>query len=99
LPLEKLIVLNMEAVVKSRKKSPITENGTLTVRQIKRRVGDEWAIIKNPVYSEKQVLLSGELYYHNKDKEKVLERMGPGVQGHLALKYFGKPDPNVIYIL
>ena len=74
-------------------------NGRLTVRQIKRRVGESWALLENPEYSEKQVFLSAELLYYDADKEKVLEESEKYKKGHFALYYFGIPDPNVIYLL
>jgi len=74
-------------------------NGRLTVRQIKRKVGEAWALLENPEYSEKQVFLSAELLYYDADKEKVLEESEKYEKGHFALFYFGTPDPNVIYLL
>jgi len=77
--------------------------GMLTERQIKRRVGEAWALLENPVYDEKQVLLSAELLYYNADKTKVLEEMREQLEkrkrGHYAMFYYGTPDPNVVYIL
>ena len=79
-------------------------NGRLTVRQIKRRVGEAWALLENPEYSEKQVLLSAELLYYNADRDKVHEESTKyfGTRkngGHFAVFFFGTPDPNVIYLL
>ena len=86
----------METTVKTRNNKPL---GRLTERQIKRRVGEAWALLENPEYSEKQVLLSAELLYYSADKEKVLEEMTKYKKGHFAMFYYGTPDPNVVYIL
>jgi len=90
----------METTVKTRSKKVA---GRLTERQIKRRVGEAWALLENPEYSDKQVLLSAELLYYDADKAKVREQMrnqfGTRENGHFALYYYGTPDPNVIYLL
>ena len=92
---------NMETAVKKRSSKA---NGRLTARQIKRRVGEAWALLENPEYSEKQVFLSAELLYYDADKENVLDEMSKqfGTRkngGHFAVFFFGTPDPNVIYLL
>ena len=74
-------------------------NGRLTVRQIKRRVGEAWALLENPEYNEKGVLASVELLYYNADKAKVREQMRKHKKGHFAMFFYGTPDPNVIYLL
>ena len=91
----------METTVKTRTKNPV---GRLTERQIKKRVGEAWALLENPEYNEKQVLLSAELLYYSTDKAKVREQMRNqfGTRengGHFAMFYYGTPDPNVVYIL
>jgi len=91
----------METIVKTRSKKPI---GRLTERQIKKKVGEAWALLENPVYNEKQVLLSAELLYYNADRDKVHEesRKYFGTRkngGHFAVFYYGTPDPNVVYLL
>jgi hypothetical protein len=86
----------MKATVEKQKSKPF---GRLTERQIKRRVGEAWALLENPKYSEKQVLLSAELLYYDTDKIKVLDEMGKYPKGHFAMFYYGTPDPNVIYLL
>ena len=73
--------------------------GRLTKRQIKNRVGEAWALLENPEYSEKQVLLTAELLYYNADREKVYEEAIKYKKGHFAVRFFGTPDPNVIYLL
>jgi len=86
----------METTVKKQKSKPF---GRLTERQIKKRVGEAWALLKNPEFSEKEVLLSAELLYYDADKTKVREKMREYKKGHFALFYYGTPDPNIIYLL
>jgi hypothetical protein len=91
----------METTVKPRSKK---SDGRLTKRQIKKKVGEAWALLENPEFNEKEVFLSAELLYYNADKTKVHEEMSKqfGTRkngGHFAVFYFGTPDPNVIYLL
>ena len=91
----------METTVKKRNTKAV---GRLTVRQIKRRVGEAWALLENPEYNEKEVLLSAELLYYNTDKAKVHEEFRKYKEthkngGYFAFRFFGTPDPNVIYLL
>ena len=79
-------------------------NGRLTARQIKKRVGEAWALLENPEFSEKEVLLSAELLYYNADRDKVHEesRKYYGTRkngGCFYVRFFGTPDPNVIFLL
>ena len=60
----------METAVKKRSSKA---NGRLTERQIKRRVGEAWALLENPEFNEREVLLSAELLYYNADRDKVHE--------------------------
>ena len=86
----------METAVKKRSSKA---NGRLTARQIRRRVGEAWALLENPEYSEKGVLASAELLFYDADKAKVREQMRKYEKGHFALFFYGTPDPNVIYLL
>ena len=86
----------METTVKKRSSKA---NGRLTARQIKRKVGEAWALLENPEFNEKEVLLSAELLYYDADKAKVREQMRKYEKGHFALFFYGTPDPNVIYLL
>jgi len=91
----------METTVQMRNNKTV---GRMTKRQIKKKVGEAWALLENPVYNEKQVMLSAELLYYDADKTKVHEEMSKqfGTRkngGHFAVFYFGTPDPNVIYLL
>jgi len=88
---------DMETTVKK-------SNGRLTARQIKRRVGEAWALLENPEFNEKEVFLSAELLYYNADKVKVHEELRNqfGTRqngGNYAVFFFGTPDPNAIYLL
>ena len=85
-------------------KKPDKTLNRLTERQIKRKVGEAWALLENPVYNEKQVLQSAELLYFDADKSKVRAKMREqfGTRkngGHFALFFYGTPDPNIVYIL
>ena len=86
----------METTTKRRSSKAI---GRLTERQIKRRVGEAWAVLGNPEFNEKDVLISAELLYYNADKAKVLEKMSQCKNGTFAMFFYGTPDPNVVYLL
>jgi len=91
----------MDAIVKKRNNKIVSR---MTERQIKKKVGEAWALLENPEYSEKEVLLSAELLYYDADKTKVHEesRKYFGTRkngGYFAVRFFGTPDPNVIYLL
>ena len=72
-------------------------SGVLTFEEIKAVAGEGWAIIKNPV-RERGVLISGELYFHSHDYEEALDAMSTSGAKHVAIKFCGKRDPNVVYI-
>ena len=92
----------MEVAVKTRKKAISGQEGFMTERQIKKKVGEAWALLKNPVY-EKGLLVTAELLYYNADKAKVREqlreKLSQNKNGHYAFFFFGKTAPNVVYIL
>ncbi|MCL2073310.1 MAG: hypothetical protein FWH18_05285 [Marinilabiliaceae bacterium] len=88
----------MEVTIKKPKVRAKNQNGALSIRQIRNRVGDGWAIIKNPEYNG-AILLKGELIYHSSDRFAALEEMGKCRNGDFAFKFCGKRDPNVAYIL
>jgi len=81
----------------------IRREGKMTPRQIEKTVGEAWALLENPVYNEKEVLLSAELLYYSADKEKVHEefrkQLSKQKKGSYAFRFFGTPDPNLVYIL
>ena len=87
----------MEVKVKKPKVTVGRTNGALSFRQIRNRVGDGWAIIKDPEFNG-CILLGGKLLYHSSDRIKALDEFGKCDNGHFAFKYCGKPDPNAIWI-
>ena len=91
---------HMEVVVKKSKKLTESHNVALTERQIKRRVGEAWALLESPVY-ERGILVSAKLLYFNTDKSKVWEeyQKSKKVHYHYALRFYGTMDPNTIYTL
>jgi hypothetical protein len=91
----------METIVENRSHKSVER---LTERQIKKRVGEAWALLENPEFDEKEVMLSAELLYFDADKRKVHEKSREYIGtrkggGHFAVFYYGTPDPNVVYIL
>ena len=90
----------MEVAVKKSKKSAEPHDAALTERQIKRRVGEAWALLESPVY-ERGILVSAKLLYFNADKTKVWEeyQKNKKVHYHYALRFYGNMDPNTIYTL
>ena len=71
---------------------------SMTNVQIKKKVGEAWAFLENPVY-EKGALVSANLLYFNTDKAKVMEQFSKYRKGHFALYFFGTVDTEQIYIL
>ena len=88
----------MEATVKKTKKTADRQNGVLTARQIRNRVGDGWAIIENAEFNG-CIFLRGKLLYHSSDKQQAHEEMRRRTEKDLFFKYCGKRDPNVAYLL
>ena len=88
----------MEVAIKKPKKAAERRNGVLSLRQIRNRVGDGWAIIKNPEF-EKGQIARGELLYHSSDRKQTLHELGKCKNGDFAFEYCGKIDPNVVYLL
>lgn len=73
---------------------------TLTYNQIKKKVGDAWALIANPVISEKNgKLLRGELIFFDSDKEKVNKFALKDNHKHITVRYFGEITKDQIFIL
>ena len=76
-----------------------SQNGMLNLEQIKDVVGNGWAVIKNPVFSD-CAFLKGELFYHSLNEDEALEAMRVSRKEHrLYIKYCGERDPNVVYLL
>jgi len=88
----------MEATVKKPKKTTERQNGVLTYRQIRNRVGDGWAVIQDPEFNG-SILLRGKLVFHSKDRAAALDELFNRDEYDLLIKYCGKRDPNVIYLL
>ena len=86
----------MEAVIKTRNKAGL--NNPMTSAQIRKKVGEAWAFLENPVY-EKGALSSARLLYYDADKSKVLEQFGKYKKGHFAMYFFGTVDAQQVYIL
>ena len=75
-----------------------SEDTAMTYSQIKRKVGEAWAFLENPVY-ERGMLTSANLLYYDSDKAKVLEQFDKYEKGHFAMFFFGKMDTKQVYIL
>jgi len=88
----------METTVKKPKKTTERQNEVLTYRQIRNRVGDGWAVIQDPE-SNGSVLLRGKLVFHSKDRAAALDELFNRDEDYLLIKYCGKIDPNVVYLL
>ena len=74
--------------------------GVLTFKQIKEKVGNAWALIYNPVYSEKTgKLVKGELVSYNKDDNKLLGMVSEdkNPKKHFTVIWFGEdPKDNIL---
>jgi len=88
----------MEATVKKPKKTAEHGNGVLTYRQIRNRVGDGWAVIQDPEFNG-SILLKGKLVFHSNDRAAALDELFERKDYDLYLKYCGKRDPNIVYLL
>ena len=65
----------------------------LTYNEIKNKVNDSWALIYNPVYSEKTGdLVKGELVYWHKNRKKVEKKVlkDKNPNKHFTVQYFGE---------
>jgi len=72
----------------------------LTYNQIKKKVGDTWALIANPDISEKTgELLKGELLFFDEDKEKVNRYTLTDNHKHITVRYFGEIPKDQIFVL
>ena len=90
----------METIVKKQVRT-IKANSkdiAMTYRQLKKKVGEAWAFLGNPVY-ERGILTSANLLYYDTDKKKVLEQIPKQEKGHFAIHFFGTIDPKQVYIL
>jgi hypothetical protein len=72
----------------------------LTYNQIKKKVGEAWALVANPEYSTKTGQLKcAELIYFDKDKENVYKEADKCKSKHIGFFYFGTIPQEQIYIL
>ena len=90
--------MDMEATMKKPKKIAGSQNGVLTYRQIRNRVGDGWAVIQDPEFNG-SILLKGKLVFHSSDRAEALDELFNRKEHDLLIKYCGKIDPNVVYLL
>ena len=90
----------METIVKKYNKTSRIGNKdmVMTSGQIRKKVGEAWAFLENPVY-ENGTLKSANLLYHNTDKTKVMEQFNKHKRGHFAMYFFGTVDTQQVYIL
>ena len=79
----------------------ILSSEKLKLNQIKKLVGDTWALIYNPEYTEGNKLISGELIYFHKDKQKVYQilKQDKSKNKNFAVLYMGKVPANEVYVL
>ncbi len=72
----------------------------LTRNQIKRKVGEAWALIYNPMYSEKTgAFLKGELKEFNKNKKSLIDLVASdkNPKKHFTIVWFGEePDEKLL---
>ena len=73
----------------------------LKLDQIIKRVADSWALIYNPEYTNDNKLISGELVYFDKDKQKVYKvlKQDKCKNKNFAILYMGKIPANKVYVL
>jgi len=89
---------DMEVTVMKPKKTVERQNGALSFRQIRNKVGDGWAVIQDPEFNG-CILLGGKLLYHSGDRKQALKKFGSCNERDVLFKYCGKPDPNTVFIL
>ena len=81
----------------------ITEIKAMTLREIKKVAGDKWALITDPVYSEKDgKLKSGHLLFFHQDKEQVhryVLKEGSDSLQHYTIMFTGELPKDQIFVL
>ncbi|MDD4604139.1 MAG: hypothetical protein PHF97_10075 [Bacteroidales bacterium] len=81
----------------------ITEIKAKSLNEIKKTASDVWALIADPVYSEKDgTLKSGHLLFFHKNKEKVHQyvmKEGPDVFQHYTIVFTGELPKDQIFVL
>ena len=88
----------MEVEVKKQKAALHSHNGMMSSEEIHSITGNGWAIVKNPVH-ERGILVRGELLFHSDNYQEAIEAWGTSREKYVSIKYCGKRDPNVVYIL
>ncbi len=81
----------------------ITEVRPMPVNEIKRMAKDSWALIIDPVYSEKDGRLkSGQLLFFHKDKKTVHQfvmKKGSDMFQHYTIFFTGELPKDQIFVL
>ncbi|MEI7981444.1 MAG: hypothetical protein WCI71_07300 [Bacteroidota bacterium] len=81
----------------------ITEVKAMSLYEIKKVALDAWALILDPVYSEKDgKLKSGQLMFFHKEKEKVHQyvmKEGSDMLHHYTIIYTGELPKDQIFVL
>ena len=70
----------------------------MTYLQIKKEVGNAWALLANPTYKN-GILKSADLLFFDLDKTKVREHLTKNKKGHFAIFYFGDINIEQAYLL
>lgn len=69
----------------------------LTIEEMYEKYPDKWLFITDCEISENTELLSGIVSVHSPNKEDILEASSK-YEGGAAIRWTGKPDPNVVFI-
>ena len=88
----------MKIEVKNPKTATYSHDGVMPFETIKSITGDGWAVIKNPE-REDGTLVRGELIFHSDDYQEAIKAWGTSSEKYVSIKYCGKRDPKVVYIL
>jgi len=81
----------------------VTEIKEMTLHEIEKTATDSWALVADPVYSDKDgKLKSGQLLYFHKDKEKVHQfvmKVDTGFLQHYTIMFTGEIPKDQIFVL
>lgn len=81
----------------------ITEIKAMSLREIEKTAADAWALIADPVYSEKDgKLKSGNLLFFHKDKQRVHQFVmneKSDILQHFTIFYTGDLPKDQIFVL
>ena len=73
---------------------------TMTVDEIVERYPDEWVLIGYPDLGEDgQLYHKGTLLFHSPDRKAVYSRADRWEAPVQSVKFTGRMDPNVVYVL